>query len=208
MIWGWTQTRPDMGQNDAINEPESDPNKPRAFAIPWPPLYRGKVALRPWGASPKDPEFLAAAWADPEIARWTKVPDDHGREAAKRWIEGEGVRRDSGLALDLAITEAGSPEVVFGEVGLVLVEQDRRWAEIGYWLFPGVRGSGIGAAAVDAFADWVIAEQDIKRVFARINPANPASERVVEKAGFTMAGEMPDGTRVWALDAPPPPSMA
>lgn len=192
------------GPDLAINDLQPDLIPLRRFTLPWPPLLRDRVALRPWGASQKDPEYLAAAWAEDDIARWTQVPDDHGREAAKRWVDGEGARRDSGLALELAITETGSPEVVFGEVGLVLVEPEKRWAEIGYWLFPGVRGSGRAATAVEAFTDWVLSDQEVKRVFARIHPDNPASERVVERAGFQNAGALPDGTRVWALDAPAP----
>jgi len=189
-------------QNGEISDPASEPPVPTPpFTLPWPPLVRGTVALRPWGASDKDPEYLAAAWADADIARWTKVPQDRSRGAAKTWVAGEGVRRDSGKALDLCVTEAGAPEVIFGEVGMVLVEPTRRWAEIGYWLFPGVRGAGRASVAVDVFSDWVLHSQGIRRVVARIPDGHERSAGVVARAGFSAVGKLADGTVVWCRDA-------
>lgn len=47
-----------------------------------------EVVLRPWGAPPGDPDHdaaaLAAAWVDPEVARWTAVPSLGGPAAAGR----------------------------------------------------------------------------------------------------------------------------
>jgi RimJ/RimL family protein N-acetyltransferase len=165
-------------------------------------LSRGTVALRPWGATPKDSEYLAAAWATADIAKFCRAPDDRSREAAGRWIAREPQRRDSGRAIDLCITEAGQPEVIFGEVGLVLAEPRRRWAELGFWLFPGVRGAGRATAAVGVFSKWALAFQDVQRLFARIHPDNPRSAAVVERCGYQPVGKLADGTAVWALDAP------
>lgn len=162
------------------------------------------MALRPWGATPKDSEFLAAAWAESDIARFCSVPEDHGREAAAAWIAGEPDRRDRGLALDLAITELGQPEVIFGEVGVTMAEPVKRWCEIGFWLFPGVRGEGRATLAVDALTDWLLNEHGIKRIFARTHPDNPRSARVVERCGYQAAGELADGTIVLVIDQPPP----
>jgi len=163
-------------------------------------LVRGEVALRPWGATPKDPEYLAAAWADADIAKFCKAPDDRSREFAGRWIEKEPVRRDKGSSVDLCIIKVGEPEVIYGEVGMVLAEPGRRWAELGFWLFPGVRGAGIATSAVGVFSDWAVAFQGINRIFARIHPDNPRSQAVVERCGYERVGELADGTVVWAFD--------
>ncbi len=56
---------------------------------------------------------------------------------------------------------------MLGEVGLVLVEQQRRWAEVGYWVLPERRGHGFGAAALSLFSHWVLTELPIERLFAR-----------------------------------------
>ena len=57
---------------------------PRAIPHPEPPPTDGVVVLRPWRAA--DARALAAAWADPEIQRWTAVPDARGVGDAARWI--------------------------------------------------------------------------------------------------------------------------
>jgi RimJ/RimL family protein N-acetyltransferase len=189
-----------MGTEQA--EPISVPIEP--FGLPWPPLIRDRSTLRPWGASDHDARALASAWAEPDIARWCKVPADHDEAAAARWIATEGERRDAGLALDLVIAEPGRTEVVLGEVGLVVVEPEKRWAELGFWLFPGARGAGRASSAVTGFADWVLATLTIDRLFARVSAENPAAGRVVERAGFTLAGTLPDETLVWVLDRPDP----
>ncbi|MDZ7733446.1 MAG: GNAT family N-acetyltransferase [Acidimicrobiia bacterium] len=90
--------------------------------------------LRPW--RPGDGPALAAAWADPEVRRWTAVPDDRSVAAAERWITGEAERRRRGLALDLAVTVADESEPV-GEVGVTFVGTE---PEIGYWTAAGARG--------------------------------------------------------------------
>lgn len=174
----------------------------RPFTLPWPPLRQAEpsVALRPWGANLTDPAVLAEAWADAEITRWTKVPQDATAEAASRWIDGEAARRDAGRALDLVITPLGEPETIVGEVGLVLVEAEKRWAEVGYWLLPAWRGSGRAATAVELFSDWVLREQPVARLFARVQGENPASGAVAERAGYERAGDLPDGTVVWVRD--------
>jgi RimJ/RimL family protein N-acetyltransferase len=158
------------------------------------------VALRPWGSDPRDPATLAQAWADPEVDRWTQVPDARTEADAGRWIAGEARRRDRGSAVDLVVTVPGDPAAVLGEVGLVVVEQQRRWAEVGYWVVPGHRGRGIASAALSVFSHWVLAELPIERLFARTHPANVASQRVAAGAGYGRAGDLADGTVVWVRD--------
>lgn len=160
------------------------------------------MALRAWGLVPSDPDVLVAAWADPDVARWTLLPDVRTREDAATWVAGEEPRRQHGVALDLAITEAGAPECVIGEVGLVLVEPDRRWAEVGYWLFPEWRGQGRATKAVELFTEWALRVLPIQRLFARTHVDNPASVAVVRRAGYEQAGELPEGLMVWVADAP------
>lgn len=172
------------------------------LALPFPPLLRPDqgVALRPWGSDPRDPATLARAWADPEIDRWTQVPEARTEADAARWIAGESLRRDRGLGVDLVVTVPGDPGAVVGEVGLALVEQDRRWAEVGYWVLPERRGKGLATAAVSLFSHWVLTELPIQRLFARTDPANVASQRVAAGAGYGRAGDLADGTVVWVRD--------
>ena len=178
--------------------------EPWIFPLPWPPLADplAQIGLRPWGAGEDDPVILAAAWTDPEVARWTSVPPDASVEAARTWIRGEELRRSRGLAMDLVITPLEEPRVVLGEVGLVVVEPDKGWAELGYWLNPEARGSGRAAAAAAVFVDWVLRELPVHRLFARTHPDNPKAGRVADAAGLTRAGALETGTEVWIRDRP------
>jgi RimJ/RimL family protein N-acetyltransferase len=184
-----------------VTPPLEDPPAP-PFPLPWPPLTlpEHKLALRPWGAHPGDAAALAEAWTDPEVARWTKVPEQHDQAAAARWIAGEEARRKAGQAIDLVIAEASDPSVIHGEVGLALVEQYRGWAELGYWLGPESRGEGRAAAATRLFVDWALRELPLKRIFVRVDPANPRSAAVAERAGLRHVGRLDDGPEVLVRD--------
>lgn len=160
--------------------------------------------LRPWGADPRDPDRLAEAWADPEISRWTAVPEQHKRDDAARWIDGADERRGQGRAIDLAVTVPGGNAPVVGEVGLVVVEPERGWAEIGYWLLPAWRGGGRAATAVGLLSEWVLASTPVNRLFARTRTENPVAAAVAERAGFERAGILDGGIEVWMRDGPPP----
>jgi len=176
--------------------------EPWIFPLPWPPLAdpATQIGLRPWGAGEEDPVVLASAWADPEVVRWTEVPGDVTVAAARTWIRGEEVRRSKGVAMDLVISQLDQPRTVLGEVGLVMVEPDKGWAELGFWLTPEARGGGRAAAAASVFATWVLRELPVRRLFARTQPDNPKAGRVAAAAGMTRAGELDTGTEVWIRD--------
>lgn len=57
-------------------------------------------------------------------------------------------------------------------------------ARFGYWLGEPWWGRGIMTAAAKATADFVLAEYDLVRLEAAVFAWNPASMRVLEKAGF------------------------
>jgi RimJ/RimL family protein N-acetyltransferase len=78
-----------------------------------------------------------------------------------------------------------------GGIGLVLqTDIFRRSAEIGYWLGEDYWGRGIITEAVKAFTAWGFASFDLSRIYAGVFEWNPASSRVLEKAGFEFEGRM------------------
>jgi RimJ/RimL family protein N-acetyltransferase len=132
--------------------------------------------LRPWCSD--DALALAAAWADPEIRRWTEVPDDISEEAAARWIAGWEERGRRGIALDLVVSPIDGDEVL-GEVGFV---RDGRLARCGWWVASAHRGRGVATAAVTQLAARA-RELGLEPV-AEVDPANEASRRIAERAGL------------------------
>lgn len=176
--------------------------EPWMFPLPWPPLadQATKIGLRPWGAGEHDAAALAEAWSDPDVARWTAVPPDPSEETARRWIRGEERRRAEGLAMDLVISQLDEPRTIQGEIGFAMVEPEKRWAEVGFWLNPSCRGQGKAAAATRVFSEWVLRELPVSRLFIRTQPDNPKAGRVAEQSGFVHAGALETGTVVWIRD--------
>jgi RimJ/RimL family protein N-acetyltransferase len=171
------------------------------------PASGARTLLRWWGEPPADAEHdaaaLAAAWAEPEVARWTAVPrlpQNRDRAAAARWIDGEPERRSRRLALDLVV---GSPDdggrTVLGEVGLTRFDERGR-AELGFWLAPPARGRGLATEAVTAVTRWAHTDLGLTRVWARTEPANARAAMVLVRAGFVLRGEA-GGSSVWTADA-------
>jgi len=61
--------------------------------------------------------------------------------------------------------------------------------EIGYGLAAPYRGRGYGSETVAAITAWLLAQPEVSRVRARTAAGNLASRRVLEKAGFRIAGD-------------------
>lgn len=61
-----------------------------------------------------------------------------------------------------------------------------RSAEIGYWLGADARGQGIATEAVAAVSRWAFDTLDLVRLHAAVFVWNPASARVLEKAGYSL----------------------
>ena len=62
----------------------------------------------------------------------------------------------------------------------------RKNAELGYWLGQNYWGKGIITRAVQQMVDFGFKTFDITRIYARPYHTNIASQRVLEKAGFTL----------------------
>src|SRR6476661_2062693 len=65
----------------------------------------------------------------------------------------------------------------------------RKNAEMGYWLGESYWGKGIITNAIIEMTRYGFANWDINRIFARPFGTNKASQRVLEKAGFTLEGK-------------------
>ncbi|GAB3945841.1 GNAT family N-acetyltransferase [Spirosoma harenae] len=78
-----------------------------------------------------------------------------------------------------------------GAIGLVLHEDiERCSAEVGYWLGENYWGRGILTVALKAFTQYVFREFDLTRLYAVPFLRNPASIKVLEKAGYHCEGIM------------------
>jgi RimJ/RimL family protein N-acetyltransferase len=82
-------------------------------------------------------------------------------------------------------------DAVVGGIGIRIGDDVfRRSAEIGYWLGSPYWGRGIATAAVRALTAWAFEEHDLVRLWASVFAWNPASARVLEKAGYACEGRL------------------
>lgn len=91
---------------------------------------------------------------------------------------------------EVAFAIASAEEAV-GGIGLH-IDRDvfRRSAEIGYWLGEPFWGRGIGTMAVRALTTYAFGAFDLNRIYAGVFEGNPASVRVLEKAGYHYEGRL------------------
>jgi ribosomal-protein-alanine N-acetyltransferase len=79
-----------------------------------------------------------------------------------------------------------------GGIGLVMMSDvERVSAEIGYWLGEACWRRGVVTEALRAVTTEAFRRFDLQRVFALPFADNPASIRVLEKAGYALEGRLP-----------------
>jgi RimJ/RimL family protein N-acetyltransferase len=157
---------------------------PVPLRYPDPPLAEGEVGLRPWREG--DLGVIAALCRDPDVARFTRVPDPHPDADARAWMDGLPGRLAEGEAVRLAIVAGGEEPV--GSIGLRIDPFDRDIAEAGYTVGPAARGRGVATTALRLASRWALRDLGVARVQLPTHVENAASQRVAERAGFRREG--------------------
>jgi RimJ/RimL family protein N-acetyltransferase len=150
---------------------------------PDPPLARDGIVLRPFRIS--DALAIAESCQDPDLARFTMMPDDLTEEQARQWIE-QGLQWWPKGVARFAVTHQPDDRCV-GQIGIQFDFPARR-AEAFYWLDPRARGHGLATGALTLVTDWAFRDHDIVRVQLVTHPDNDASQRVAQRGGFTREG--------------------
>ncbi|MEV5281000.1 GNAT family N-acetyltransferase [Streptomyces sp. NPDC051994] len=77
-----------------------------------------------------------------------------------------------------------------GGIGFHGPPEDGR-VEVGYDLAESARGQGYATESLRALTAWALAQPDVETVYATTDADNTASQRVLERAGFTRIGDTP-----------------
>lgn len=114
-----------------------------------------------------------------------RFPHPYTNTDARNWLEMVvGVRPENSFAI------AVDDEAVGGIGFTVQHDVGRRSAEIGYWLGEEFWGRGLATQALIAVTDYAFANYDLCRMYAHVFEWNPASARVLEKAGYKFEGRL------------------
>lgn len=143
-----------------------------------------RCAIRPW--QPGDEESLVRHANNRKI--WLNVrdafPHPYTMEDAVGWIEKANEPPVTNFAI---VVES---EAV-GGVGMILKDDIyRRSAEVGYWLGEQFWGRGLVTEAVRAIIEYAFENFDLCRLYAGVLEWNPASMKVLEKAGFQLEARL------------------
>ncbi|MEJ8838637.1 GNAT family N-acetyltransferase [Ramlibacter sp. AN1133] len=135
--------------------------------------------LRPWRAADKEDLIREAnnrrVWRNMTHT----FPHPYTDRDADLWL---AIAADPGASIQLAIDVDGS---AVGGIGVIAGEGIfAQTAQFGYWLGESHWGRGIASAAASALAQRIGTERLFARLEAQVFEWNPASMRVLEKAGF------------------------
>ena len=161
------------------------------------PIITDRLVLRPARLAARDRSDVPALFAflgDPEVMRHTDCLPT--LQACRRHIVGhEWQRRRLGFAPWTVLDRADGRIIGWG--GCFDDPFDRGWGpEIGYWFSRHVWGRGYATELVGAALGFARATLQWPSAQAFVKPGNAASQRVLEKSGFSVDRFIPALDRV------------
>ena len=146
-------------------------------------LRIGEWLLRDWQESDLESLVRYANNRNVSINLRDRFPYPYTEEDGRAWLS---LCADSPRPTHFAIA---TPTEAIGGIGLD--PRTANWAhsaELGYWLGEPFWGQGIMTRAAQALVEWGFTELGLSRIFSSAVAWNPASSRVLEKAGFAYEG--------------------
>lgn len=132
-----------------------------------------------------DAEAMARHANNPKVAAYLRdrFPNPYGMEDARRFLKFAQEAQEECVA---GVEVEGG---IAGAIGIQFrTDIERCSAELGYWLGEPFWGRGVMTAAIRGFTGWAMPRFELTRVYAEVFAENPASGRVLEKAGFRRVG--------------------
>jgi RimJ/RimL family protein N-acetyltransferase len=141
------------------------------------------IRLEPFGERHR-PGFRALL-ADPQVRRYTRVPEPPPPDFDNTWVSSYEERRAAGTAMNFAVEDEDG--TFLGIAVAPAIDVTDRAAELGYVLAPAARGRGAATEALGLLTGWAFA-QGMHRLYLVISVENDASKRVALRAGYQFEG--------------------
>lgn len=146
-------------------------------------LQTDHFSLRP--IDRKDAPVFAALCNDALIARNTaRIPYPYSLKDAEEFTAMVDHAFHRGTEFAFAVCESGE---IIGCCGVMRITNEVY--ELGYWIAAAARGKGAATEAARAVSHFAFHERGAQKLLAGHFADNPASGRVLEKAGFSYTGE-------------------
>ena len=154
-------------------------------------LETKRLFLRRFGL--EDAKAMFENWAsDSENVRyvtWDPHPNPQVTQASiERWL----LHYQEENSYKWAICKKENPKQVIGDISVVSQDPHKEICEVGYILGKNFWGQGIMTEALKAVLHFLLLEVGFKEVQAKYVSLNPASGRVMEKAGMHYLTTLPN----------------
>ncbi len=115
-----------------------------------------------------------------------EFPHPYTLKEAKKWIKLNQTKEMQKTNFAIVVNKE-----VIGCTGISLKkDNERKTAEIGYWIGEPFWGQGIVTEVAKIITKYAFKTFDLERVQAKVFEYNPASARVLEKTGFKYEGTL------------------
>ena len=154
-----------------------------------PTLETERLVLRPFQIS-DSPRVKALAGAYEIYKTTLNIPHPYEDGMAERWISTHAAKFYGGDGVDLAIT-LKPDALLIGAVALMASPRHNR-AELGYWIGVPYWGNGYCTEAATAIIRYGFRVMNYHKITCTHWEGNPASGRVMQKAGMHREGTLVD----------------
>jgi ribosomal-protein-alanine N-acetyltransferase len=142
-----------------------------------------KIILREIDIS--DTDSITRYAADKEISMYTLIPYPYAKKDALDFLEliAEEKKENSSLHLGIEYNDH-----IIGMIGLNIINNQHKRAELGYWLGKDFWGMKIMSEAIGLFVPFCFEHANLERVYAYVEPENVSSWKLLESCGFQREG--------------------
>lgn len=161
-----------------------------------PPLLKTKrLILRPFTLA--DAPQVQRLAGDKDIAATTlHIPHPYEDGMAEEWISKHPGEFEKGEQITFAITHR-EEKYLIGAIGLSSISQEHETGEVGYWIGKPYWNQGYCTEATKAVLKYAFDVLRLNRIHARHFKRNPASGRVMQKAGMRHEGCLRQHYKKW-----------
>jgi ribosomal-protein-alanine N-acetyltransferase len=130
-----------------------------------------------------DVEEVLALRGNPDTMKYIPRPLTKSKEDALEHIAMIEEKIVNNTGINWGITIKGNPKII-GIIGHYRISPENHRAEIGYMSFPETNGKGYMSEALKAVLAYGFEQMNLHSIEAVIDPANIASEKLLQKNGF------------------------
>jgi ribosomal-protein-alanine N-acetyltransferase len=149
------------------------------------PIETPRLLLRPW--SPDDAEVAFTFYTDPEVMRFLNGVIYHTVDEIRTHIILRPMAHDALHGFTMWATVEKETGRLLGACGLKFLEGGMD-IEVGYHFARAAWGRGYATEGATAAVRYGFERLGLRRIVGVVNPANVASQRVLEKIGLTYQG--------------------